>query len=133
MRFLLSIFVALLLSASLPALGQAGASSLDPKQQKLLDAFVGEYWICGSQTAKLAGVESIKIVRENNTCRIEGMKAWDKCRFQVKNDYTLEDREGHIGKLVLGKLNFKDNSSGRKVLRCDFCYDFFVFVSKSIN
>ncbi|MBZ0186592.1 MAG: hypothetical protein K8F91_10120 [Candidatus Obscuribacterales bacterium] len=94
-----------------------------------VDEFVGEYYQCGSYTAELAKAKKVTIVKDKDVCRIKGVKVWDSCRFVVHGDNRLRDSKKHIGDLVLGEMKFPDERGARKVLRADFCYDYFVLVS----
>ncbi len=99
---------------------------------KQLDAYTGKYIICGSHAAKLEKVDEVSIVKENGSCRILGTKAWKDCRFTIKSKNSLFDSARHIGSLVPGTIRFADGGS-RKVIRADFCYDYFLLVSSSFE
>lgn len=103
------------------------AQTVESKED-LLAGYVGKYYPCGSYTAKLAHAEAVTIVKDGNALTIKGVKAWDKCRFVLK-DRKLCDVKLRIGNLVPGEIRFSDQGQARKVLRADFCYDNFIFVS----
>lgn len=105
-------------------------SSKESKPIKLDYEIEGKYFVCGSFT----NAKQATIKKDKDAYIIAGVKAWEKCRFVPQNGHMLEDKSFHIGRIVLGEMQFKDNKkSRRKVLRADFCYDFFVFVDSSIQ
>lgn len=96
------------------------------------DKYCGEYYPCGSYTAQLAKVTKVQIVRDKDAWIIKGAKPWERCRFIVKGKNNLFDETHSIGGLVPGEIKFSDGRGTRKVLRADFCYDYFVFVRAGV-
>lgn len=99
------------------------------------EKYVGEYYPCGSYTAELAKVTKVQIVRDKDALIIKGAKPWQRCRFIVQGKNKLSDLggESRIGSLVPGEIKFPDGNGSRKVLRADFCYDYFVFVRSAVD
>jgi len=96
------------------------------------EKYCGTYYPCGSNTAQRENVTMVTIARDKDALIIKGAKLWERCRFIVDRKGTLSDLggESRIGTLVPGEVKFQDGQGKRRVLRADFCYDFFVFVGQ---
>ncbi|MCA9804370.1 MAG: hypothetical protein KC777_20515 [Cyanobacteria bacterium HKST-UBA02] len=125
----LTVAITLASLASMTAFtpGNAGADEIDLKK------YVGTYIPAGSHVAGLGKVEKVEIRKDGDALRIVGLDAWAKSRFVPDKGKKLVDRVGALGSLIPGEIRFADGQSTRKVLRADFCYDFFIFLGSSID